>query len=870
MYDSSESLAKEFLKLIEYLSNNSRSAYNGISISKIPDFSAEIPNQTQIASKLEAELVTLLDEFDISEPLNFNLYDVLRDYDRYFNSKNKIPFEYVNEIVMSVTLGSKDFSSVLQLLFLLRDKACFLDGQFTNNPLPDVPSNDFQINKEKSEELMLDEFLSSQLRQLYYSPLILESDTAFTPTNINLPSYNNNQTVDNKRSDTNVLDDSNIPSDKNDLSYVVNGTEMSESDSPYSLVSVDDNVLAEGDLVLDMLYLLKGVDGKYFKRMRTYYSLVNPTLKISSDFKFVISKIIFVADLYNTVKLYLNQLNSSNPTNSHSLQSQYNLKNSNNLQKLYNNLSGIKNADPILNCLLQAIVEELTGYAKLLDLLLLNFGDYLTLLQLYSLLHKPYRKIRIIYSLVTCDHVSPNALYRLTFTGNYEHRGLYLRLLKKSLVPFFEVIFRWLYSGELSSVASNMGFFINFSDGCFTFDSSKLFHFFPKTLAEDIFEKGLLFNQLKRLKKSNLPTPTLNSFLQLLNLQSALSQLQNNATHTNGNTNTTSVNTVNTVDEVKDNEEWSLEYTLTTLKNIVSGLRYSEDIASTLIKDYQLLDFINNSLLYSIIPNPCPKKDYTSNYTNNILNKAMDSSKLVEGLGNLRDNLELIRSFPYSLLFDDSYDFINSLMSLSSLFNAAVDSLNRIFLDYIWFYRLSTGILDLSSFFNKINFYRSEMISFMFSVQPFHDVKFHFNIFKEDVQRSKDLSNLRDSLSKFKKNIKSHLFPSLTDCFKNILDFSSSISRIFTSLNKIQSTSNCTSGINGANNFRNYLDKLMDDMDPVSVVKYIEDQLMDESISSCCLQYGLDFRKNVTKLSRGPLALPLMDFNNYYIINKCN
>ncbi|XP_954559.1 uncharacterized protein TA19150 [Theileria annulata] len=821
MCDSPGSLTVEFLKLIECLSNGNDSGLNGNTIFTIPYRTEELSKETQLTSKLETELVTLLDEFDISEPLKFNLYDVLKEYDVYFNARNKKPFQYVNEIVMNATLGSKDISSVLQLLFLLRDKACLPESQLTNGAISDISDNNLQLNKENIEELMPDEFLSSQLRQLYYSPLILDSETGLTPTNVNIQGYNG------------------VPTDKNQLNDIANVTEITKSNSPNTFVNGDSNVLSETDLVLDLINVLKGVDGKYIKRMKTECRLVNSTLKISTDFKIAIVKITFMAKLYHTIKLYLSQLNSLNPISS---QSQHNLK-------------------------------KLTDYIKLLNLLL-NSEDSLTLLKLFELLHKPYRKIRIIYSLLSCDRLSPNFLYKFTFTGNSELRRMYLRLLKKSLIPFFEAIFQWLYLGELSSDSSHIGFFINFSEGYFKFDDSKLFLFFPRTLAKDIFEKGLLLNQLNRMKKTNPTTTTLNTFLQLLNLQSELSQLQNMSNTDTDNKYTEDTNTkatpfgagtdtVNNNNEINEiDEEWTLECTLTSLKNIVSTLKYSEEIASCFIKEYQLFEYTKNVLLRIITPSSPPMNNYS---TKNNINTF--SSKILSEDVDRRDHLEVISSFPYSLLFGDSYEFFNSLLSLSRLFNSAVDFLNQMFLDYLWFYRLSTGILDLSSFFNKINLYRSEMLSFLFSVQPFYDVQFYFALFQEDLQLSKDLSQLRHSLSRFKKNLKFQPFPLLTTCFKNILDFSSSVLRIFTSLNNFDHTSNGAI-INSGNSFRNYLHGLMDTMEPVNVVKHLEDKLIDDSSSWAILHYALEFRQNVTNLSGHPFIPPLMGINNYYIINK--
>ncbi|UKK00105.2 hypothetical protein MACK_000175 [Theileria orientalis] len=582
----------------------------------------------------------------------------------------------------------------------------------------------------------------------------------------------------------------------------------------------------EKEVVLDLIYALKGMNTRYLRRANKEYFQVD--LKLTNRNRQIVNKICTLSKMYNSIREV--ELGSS----------------------------------ALMDSVKKGLAEEMEDFNKLLDSLLENYDEYsVSLLQLYTLLHKPYRKVKLLYKLVIGGgHVMDN-LYKYSTRGDGISRETFTRLLRKGLVPYFETVFKWLYSGELpgekeyffvttepengemrdnslpylagnygnstavtTTLKGNSRKHMNKEAGAVSddtskhkevyenlyFNATKVFKFFPMDLAEDIYERGKLSHCLKRLNRS-VNTMTLNSFMI----------------------------------EVFGNEK-SLEESFTSLRRLLSELNNSRELATAILEKEGLGEYVSALCIQFTDPDHQQhqyKYGHQHQYRHN--HKSLkDDYDMTENVENGIRVYYPNPKFPYNLVIDD-YRVYKGMIRVSAMLRAAANSLNESYSEYMWLNRCNNRVLELSKVLNKLNFYRSEMSNFLSSVQPYHNSLYWLSVYRASLCSHHTLRSLRESSRSFTQNLDYRFYSELPPILINVIEFGKSLSELLRQdVRQLHSLN-----LRGS----------------AKLVHFIDNDMAD--FASKSLRSAEQFRINVLGLlSRFKGKSLLLDFNEFYKFNR--
>ncbi|UKJ87699.2 hypothetical protein MACJ_000139 [Theileria orientalis] len=667
---------------------------------------------------------------------------------------------------------TRGVKSILYMLYSQRE------GSFESLNSSAAPENEERLGKDKHEaeesieenreQMELDNMMQAELREMYYSSPQVEA------------------------------------SNENEMSEWLG----SENETYYT---------NEKEVVLDLIYAMKGMNTRYLRKINKEYFQVD--LKITNRNRQIVNKICTLAKMYDSLREV--ELGSST----------------------------------LAELVKRGLGEEMEEFKKLLDSLLENYEEQsVSLLQLYTLLHKPYRKVRLLCELASEGKHIMESLYEYSTRGDGISRETSTRLLRKALKPYFETVFKWLYSGELpaekedffvttepenvkesensssdlagnhshstartTTIKANGRKHINREAGPvsddkgqhkevyenFYFNPSRVFKFFPVDLAEDIYEQGKLSHYLKRLNRS-VSTMTLNFFML----------------------------------EVFGNEK-SLEESLTSLRRLVSELNNSRELATAILENEGLGEYVSALCIQFVDPH-----DQQRQYKHR-RKSLRDDYDMTENVKNGIRVYYPSPKFPYNLVIED-YRVYKGMIRVSAMLKAASDSLNESYAEYIWLSRSNNRVLELSKVLNKLNFYRGEMSNFLSSVQPYHNSLYWLSVYRASLCSHRSLRSLRESNGNFTRNLDYRFYSELPPILLNVIEFGKSASELLRQdVHQLHSLN-----LRGS----------------AKLVHFIDNDMAD--FASTSLSAAEQFRIDVLGLLRRFKGKSLLlDFNEYYKYN---
>nr|PVC54256.1 hypothetical protein MACL_00003224 [Theileria orientalis] len=582
----------------------------------------------------------------------------------------------------------------------------------------------------------------------------------------------------------------------------------------------------EKEIVLDLIYTLKGMNARYLRKLNNEYFQVD--LKVTNRNRQIVNKICALAKMYSSIREV--ELGSST----------------------------------IADSVKRGLGEETQELDKLLDSLLENHEEHcVSLLQLYTLLHKPYRKVRLLCKLGAGGKHVMDSLHEHSTRGDGMSRETFTRLFRKGLAPYLETVFKWLYSGELppekeyffvttepengekrssssrdlpgiyshsaadattregngrnhvsveARVASNDKVKCKEAHEHFYFDPGKVFKFFPLDLAEDIYEQGRLSHWLKRLNRS-ASAMTLDAFM--------LAVLGN---------------------------ERSLEEILTSLRRLVGELDSSRKLATAILEKEGLEEYVS-ALCVQFIDPEAQQRQY----------KYGRQPQYKRSHKSLRDDYDMAESvesgirvyypspkFPYDLVVED-YRVFRGMIRVSALLKAAAASLTESFAEYLWLNRCNDRVLELSKLLNRLNFHRGEMANFLSAVQPYQNSLYWLSVYRASLCGRQTLASLRASTRSLTRSLDLSFHSELPPILLSVIAFGKSVSELFRhDLRQLHSLN-----LRGSPRLVHFIDNDMADF------------------ASPSLSHAAQFRVNVLcLLGRFKAKSLLLDFNEYYRFNS--
>ncbi|AFZ80470.1 hypothetical protein BEWA_033230 [Theileria equi strain WA] len=709
------SLKRDVLQLAEYLSNISKadivsydldSAYYNLNRSTASGkgFSNYIDNlERNLYNRLEAELIQLFNEYDVTTKPDIDPQKVLGQIERYLDSK--IPSSNVKDILSSSSSRLCRLPAVLQLLFLLKDNAIYKGDPYNSMQYDSTTKHTSGLKRKLVDDYQL-------------NPLHNEQN-AFCLTDSLGHSFTLPEGIS-----------------KEDLETVESGVEYGEID--------------EHDLVLDVIYVLQGIEGRFIKFDTRGYFLLSPNTSVSPSVRQLVNKISVIGQLYNSIK------NRS-------------------IQK------GL-----IIDAMFQAILEHLNEYDCLLNSLSSNpNNDKLTLLGLFSLIQKSYNKIRLL-SLVLDNPPDSviNLVYDLSSRGDSFSRDIFSELLRKSLFPYFEMILRWIIFGDIHDPYDEFFVVPDDSDNSFVFEELKVFKFIPLKFAKSVFEAGISANYLHKLDG--------------INHENDLSLL------------------IKHISCEEDITNWSIYSSIQRIHTIQSHLKYSDRITAILLNDYNIVDYMKFICLQPTFSTP---------------SKTLNLEDFVKSLEH-GETLYLPKfSFPYSLIVEENHiPTYSTIIRLRYLLFKANENLDALLQNYIWYFKHNNGILGLSGFFNKVNFYRAEMSHFVHIIQSNQNIDFEiskFLKFLNSIDKNTTVYEVRDNHNRFINSIQIDQYADIIKILENIINFTEVLLPLYKK--KME-------GLHALVELQ---------YSPNSLLKFLNENILDEHSIGRSVSYASNFRKNL-------------------------
>ncbi|GFE55372.1 gamma-tubulin complex component 3 [Babesia ovis] len=542
----------------------------------------------------------------------------------------------------------------------------------------------------------------------------------------------------------------------------------------------------EDDLVSDILFVLQGIEGRFIKRAANGSFTLTTFRQVSRGVRQLTERICVLGKIYNSII-------DAKPS------------------------SGL-----IAQALYQGVMDEVHQYNHLLNMMVTSRNnERLSLKRLYILVHQPYNRMRLLHlALVGSPSNSIDHIFELYCTrGDAMGRELYSELLRKCMIPYLEILLRWVYFGDLEDMSGV--FFVRHVDGHYRLLSHKVPKFMSQPLADLCFDAGCCSRYFKQLKNGIYTRATVDipGLLNKLCPQSA---------------------------------SWSIFVTVQLLSDMVRSIETSTELVRELVVKHDLGGYI--SRVCGHLGMAYLGADPTS--------PEFDDFECTKEYG--FDIYVPKFSFPLALVLEDEKEtrelYINSFR-MEFLLQRTLKVLSICWKEYSWNSRSSFGALELSRRMIWINLCRNEMSHFVNMLQKSRNVPY---ILDRLVQRvsSRDypppgtsLNDLRKECSSAFSRLHTDNFLEIMEILESIVDYCKFVLQLF----------NC--------NIMQQLRVLVcEGASPSSLIDYIHNNVVTNDIMKISSSYAKRFRESVLLLlHRLSCQDPdhrrfgsILDYNHFY------
>ncbi|KAK1937705.1 hypothetical protein X943_004014 [Babesia divergens] len=579
------------------------------------------------------------------------------------------------------------------------------------------------------------------------------------------------------------------PDDRVSASVASQSGERPGEDSLTSRIITDRFEFAEieeSDLVSDILFVLQGVEGRFIKR--DFYGRFTLTCdrKVSRGVRQLTNRICLLGQLYNNI------VNAKVP-------------------------SGL-----ISQALYQAVMEQIHQYNRLVNLLVSGrTTEPLTLRTLYVWVQQPYTRMRLLSFALdgslgfSLDHVF--GLY--CSRGDAMGRELYNELLRKCMIPYLEMLLKWVYFGELHDVSGV--FFVKKVKDCYQLSLSKVPKFMSSSFARLCFDLGCCGSYCSQLKLTSAMKGT-------TDIMGMINKL------------------------CPEGPSWSPFVTVQRLDTILHSIDTSSKLAKLLINEYDFPGYMRR--VQKHLGMECLVGDPNS--------EVFSDFELTKEYG--FDIYVPMFSFPMNLVLDDenfNREMYISNFRLDFLLERSLKLLSICWNEYCWSSRCSHGSLDLSKRFHWINLCRNEMSHFCHVLQSGRSVQFVLRRFIASLSElgsvgsTVTLKDLRSEYSRALSRLQIDNFLETMEILECIVDYCKLVPRLFNrgSMQELRSL-------------------VREGASPSSIVDFIHSSIVTDEVMRALSHHARRFRDNLMALlhrvnsgdTEKRRVGTILDYNNFY------